>query len=244
MAMQSRILVVDDDELVRDLIVTALEAAGYETIAFADGKHVLEALPSVSFDLAIIDLVLPDIDGLELVRSIRRMPGVGVIVLSAQSHLADRIVGLEVGADDYVTKPFQSRELIARIHTVMRRIKKPLGQKPPGDAPAEHYEFEGWRLDSAAFTVQKPDGELLSLTTGEFKLLEFLVSHPNRFWGAQQLAELAVAGNTTASPATIMSRIKRLRSRLGEDARNPRFIATSRGGGYKFVARVVRMSSP
>jgi two-component system phosphate regulon response regulator OmpR len=236
--MRERILVVDDDPLVREFVVQGLKDAGYEVFAFAEGKDVVAAVNSHNVDVAIVDVILPDINGLELVKRIRQYPHVGILVLSGQDEVTDRIVGLEVGADDYMTKPFRMRELLARLHSVLRRT----GKTEKAAAPAEGkqcYEFDGWQLDPSSYTVRRPDGSQLYLTTGEFKVLEFLVAHPNRFWDAQQLSEMITASGVPTAVMTVTSCIKRLRVRLGEDARHPRLIGTVRGSGYKFLPKVV-----
>ncbi len=235
--MRERILVVDDDPLVRDFIAEGLQEAGYEVLSYGEGREVLAALPSNHIDLAIVDLLLPDTNGLELVKRIRQLPNVGIIILSAQDEVTDRIVGLEVGADDYMTKPFGMRELLARVHSVLRRTGKIEAAVVDADKP-QMYEFDGWSLDPSSYTVRRPDGSELQLTTGEFKVLEFLVRHPNRFWDARQLSEMISASGVPTAVMTVTSCIKRLRGRLGEDARHPRLIGTVRGSGYKFLPKV------
>ena len=234
--MRERILIVDDDPLVREFIAEGLKAE-YEVFAFADGQRVVDTILAKNIDLAIVDLVLPDANGLDLVKQIRQIPHVGIIILSGQDGVTDRIVGLEVGADDYVTKPFLMRELSARVHSVLRRVGKAEAVMAKPEAPRS-YEFDGWHLDPSSYTVRRPDGSELQLTTGEFKVLEFLVAHPNRFWDAQQLSEMISASGVPTAVMTVTSCIKRLRSRLGEDARRPRLIGTVRGSGYKFLPKV------
>jgi DNA-binding response OmpR family regulator len=235
--VRERILIVDDDPLVRDFVVQGLREAGYEVFDFADGKGVVDAVAEHNIDLAIVDVVLPDINGLELVKRIRTLPRVGILILSGQDEVTDRIVGLEVGADDYVTKPFRIRELLARVHSVLRRTGKVEAATVNAAAP-QCYEFDGWFLDPSSYTVRRPDGTEVDLTTGEFKVLEFLVAHPNRFWDARQLSEMITAAGVPTAVMTVTSCIKRLRVQLGEDARHPRLIGTVRGSGYKFLPKV------
>lgn len=235
--MRERILVVDDDALVRDFIVQGLQDAQYEVLAFADGQQVVDAVAAHGINLAIVDMILPDMNGLELVKRIRQIPQVGIIILSGQDEVTDRIVGLEVGADDYVTKPFRMRELLARVHSVLRRTRTAEAVAAQAQT-SRSYEFDGWHLDPSSYTVRRPDGSELQLTTGEFKVLEILVTHPNRFWDARQISEVLSANGVPTAVMTVTSCIKRLRGRLGEDARHPRLIGTVRGSGYKFLPKV------
>lgn len=230
--MKMNVFVVDHDAQLRDVIAKELQAIDYDVFPFANGKDAYEASDKVDVDLVILDPALPDMDGLRLIRHLRRKPGVGIIVLTSDSHVVDRIVGLETGADDYLSKPCHMGELIARVRSVLRRVKRRAFCVDATWTPVA-YAFDGWRLDPSNFTVTRPDGRKLALTIVEFRILEFLLINPNRYWDARALSRVLPATRAADRASAVMTAIKRLRRRLGDSAREPRLIETLRGSGYK-----------
>ncbi len=232
----AKILAVDDDQAVRDIVQVGLERAGFEVHLFATGQEALSFLGGNRVDLAVVDIRLPDLSGLDLIREIRDDPRVGIIVLSGESETPDRVVGLEIGADDYLTKPFEVRELVARVRSVLRR-------KSPGHALqatdlSDVYVFAGWRLRPNAQVLSRPDGQDVPLTASEYKLLECFVMHAGRVLTRERIRTLISNAGVPLTERSITTRVKRLRTKLGESGRTSTFISTLRDGGYMFVAKV------
>jgi two-component system response regulator ResD len=220
------VLVVDDEAIVRDVVVRYLRRDGFETREAATGDEAREILEAESPELVVLDVMLPGTDGLELCRWIRSRSELPVIMLTARGGEADRIVGLELGADDYVTKPFSPRELSVRVRNVLRRSR----ESPRENERATFGEFE---VDSAAREVRR-DGELLKLTAKEFDLLWFLLSHPRRVLSREQLMH-GVWGYTNAlDTGTVTVHIRRMREKIEDDPSQPRFLETVWGVGYRF----------
>jgi DNA-binding response OmpR family regulator len=220
------VLVVDDEAIVRDVVVRYLRRDGYETREAATGDEAREILEAESPELVVLDVMLPGTDGLELCRWIRSRSELPVIMLTARGGETDRILGLELGADDYVTKPFSPRELAVRVRNVLRRSR----QSPVETERAVFGEFE---VDSAAREVRR-DGELLKLTAKEFDLLWFLLSHPRRVFSREQLMD-GVWGYTNAlDTGTVTVHIRRMREKIEDDPSRPRFLETVWGVGYRF----------
>ncbi len=247
--MKTRIFVVDHDPRLRDVIAKELEAIGCDVLAFANGKDAFDAIDKINVDLMVIDPDLPDMDGWSLVRRARRKPKIGIVVLAGNAQTVDRIVGLEVGADDYVSKPCDVREVLARIRTVLRRIRPELWTPRERAAtetsePKNGYIFDGWRLHPSTFSIIRPDGIEVDLTAREFKILEFLVTHPNRYWDAADIARLVDAGRFSSSSNAVTTAIRRLRLRLGDTAQDSKLIGTLRGSGYKFLPKVAKIEPP
>ncbi len=213
-----------------------LQAAGVPTYAASEDGRVIDAIAADAIDVAIIDNV-EDARGLPLIRQIRQLPAVGVIVLAERGQVVDRIVGLELGADDYVTGPIESRELLARVGSVLRRLES---RQPATESPAESivYAFAGWHFAPAAFTLRPPGRPALLLRASEVKVLQFLVAGAGRFWSADQISAALAGRGSTITPTTIKARICRLRATFGDDARLPRFIGTRRLEGYSFLLPV------
>ncbi|MET8846060.1 response regulator transcription factor [Amycolatopsis sp. NPDC004625] len=216
-----RVLVVDDDPRVRTVVTWQLEAEGFRVTEAADGRRALETIAREHLDLVILDLALPGIGGLDVLRRLRhgeRAAALPVIVLSGRSGETDRIVGLDLGADDYLVKPFSPGELAARVRSVLRRA-----------APAEPVAAAGLRIDHAAREVFA-DGREVTMTAKEFDLLAFLASHPRRvFTRAQLLDRVWASAAEWQSEATVTEHVHRLRQKLG-----PRLVRTVRGVGYRF----------
>jgi DNA-binding response OmpR family regulator len=222
----STVLVVDDEAIVRDVVVRYLRRDGHETREAATGDEARRILEAESPELVVLDVMLPGIDGLELCRWIRSRSDLPVIMLTARGEETDRIVGLELGADDYVTKPFSPRELAARVRTVLRRAR---------DSPAdtERAVLGRFEVDATAREVRR-DGALLRLTAREFDLLWFLLSHPRRVFSREQLMD-SVWGYTSAlDTGTVTVHIRRLREKVEDDPSRPRFLETVWGVGYRF----------
>ena len=228
------VMVVDDDDGVRDIIETALKGAGFRVTALPDARRVTQVLSAGDVAVAVLDLTLPDEDGLAVTRRLREHYDIGIIIVSGRSEMTDRVIGLEIGADDYLPKPFAPRELVARVRSVMRRF----------DARAQarqrsRLSFLGFELDLGAMTLNDPEGAPVVLTTGEFKLLETLVTHANRVLSRDQLLDLLYDRDTPAFDRSVDVKIGRLRRKLGDDPETPRMIRTVRNGGYVFVAEVI-----
>ena len=237
------ILLVDDDREIRTLLSRYLAGQGYRTTAAADGREMREALAGHAIDLIVLDLMLPGEDGLTLCRWVRAQSNVPVIMLTARGEEIDRIVGLEMGADDYLPKPFNPRELVARIKAVLRRTDpSPNGLAGAGAArgQGEILIFAGWRLDVGARRLTAPDGVLVPLSAGEFGLLAAFASHPQRVLSRDHLLDLARGREAQPFDRSIDVQVSRLRRKIEEDPSNPQLISTVRGGGYMFTPSVKR----
>ena len=232
------ILVVDDDREIRDLLGRFLAKHGYRVEEAADGRAMQKALSDWRIDLIVLDLMLPGEDGLSLCRQLRASSNIPVIMLTAMGEDIDRIVGLEIGADDYVAKPFNPRELLARIKAVLRRARElPAASDSPGEATLR---FAGWRLDTAARTVTAPDGTAVELTAGEFELLVALTEHARRVLSREQLLDLTRGSDAAPFDRSIDVQVSRLRRKIEVDPAKPDLIKTLRNGGYVFTAAVER----
>ena len=232
------ILVVDDDREIRSLLAEYLQQQGYRITAVADGKGLRHAMAASHPDLVILDLMLPGEDGLTLCRELRAKSDLPVIMLTARGDETDRIVGLELGADDYVAKPFSPRELLARIKSVLRRARALPENLKQQDAEAGLFRFAGWTLDAATRNLTSPDGVVVALSGTDFRLLKIFVDHPNRVLTRDQLIDLMLSRDAGPYDRAIDVQVSRLRQRLGEDAREPVIIKTVRGQGYVFAAHV------
>ena len=221
------VLVVDDEPIVRDVVVRYLEREGYTTLEAADGERAKIMLEAQKPDLVVLDVMLPGTDGLELCRWIRSRSELPVILLTARGEEADRVVGLELGADDYVTKPFSPRELAARVRTVLRRAAPPV-------AVDERLTFEGLELDAATREVRKA-GEELKLTAKEFDLLWFLASNPRKVFSRDQLMSRVWGYEAALDTGTVTVHIRRLREKIEDRPSHPRFLQTVWGVGYRFA---------
>ena len=235
-AMPDHVLVVDDDAETRKLLREYLEKQGYRVTLAADGKALREALGRTRPDLIVLDLMLPGEDGLQLCLDVRARSNVPIVMLTARGEETDRIVGLEMGADDYLAKPFNPRELLARIKSVLRRARSLPGNLEP-DA-VKTFSFAGWTLEAATRNLTAPDGLVIPLSGAEFKLLRAFLAHPNRVLSRDQLIELMVARDAGPFDRAIDVQVSRLRQRLRDDAREPRIIKTVRGEGYVLAAEV------
>ena len=234
----AKILVVDDDPDVRDIVERCLADAGYQVLLLEDGSKVFDTISENAIDLAIVDLVLPDTDGLMLTRKIKEHSDIGVVILSGRGETTEKIIGLEVGADDYLSKPFEPRELLARVRSVLRRISQ---ESPESSVEVTVFAFDDWRLDITARTLSSPKGEAVELSSGEFNLLKAFVEHPNRVLSRDQLLDYTHANDTPAFDRSVDVRVGRVRKKIEVDPQNPQFIKTIRNGGYMFAAKVGRV---
>ena len=240
MAMETtpHVLVVDDDRDIRDLVARFLRKHQIRVETAADGRAMMEMLKTARFDLVVLDLMMPGEDGLSLTRRLRATSSLPVIMLTAMGEETDRIVGLEMGADDYLAKPFNPRELLARIKAVLRRAG---GPRPVAEAAAgQHLRFDGWSLDLARRELTSPDKVLVQLSAGEFDLLVAFATHPQRVLSRDQLLDLAKGRAAVPFDRSVDVQLSRLRRKIEVDHKDPRVIKTVRGGGYIFTPAVAR----
>jgi two-component system OmpR family response regulator len=231
------ILIVDDHHEIRELVARVLGREGFRATAVADGKAMRKALLDGRYDLILLDLMLPGEDGLSLCRAVRAESDVPIIMLTAKGEEVDKVIGLEMGADDYLPKPFGSRELIARIRAVLRR--GPSDATRPGKPPAaKRYRFDRWVLDTESRDLLRADGVTVPLSTGEYDLLLALVERPQRVLSREQLLDLARGRAAVAFDRSIDTQVSRLRRKLELDAADPKLIKTIWGGGYMFTPAV------
>jgi two-component system OmpR family response regulator len=240
MTAQDHILIVDDDAEIRSLLREYFEKNGYRVTLAADGRGLWPALSVARPDLIVLDLMLPGEDGFKLCRDLRARSDVPIIMLTARGEETDRIVGLELGADDYVPKPFNPRELLARVKSVLRRMRSLPDNLKPDEA--REFRFAGWTLDIATRNLTSPAGVVIALSGTEFRLLRTFLSHPNRVLTRDQLIDLMLSRDAAPFDRAIDVQVSRLRHRLGEDAKEPAIIKTVRSQGYVFAARVDAVS--
>jgi two-component system OmpR family response regulator len=236
MNAQDHILIVDDDREIRTLLADYLQKQGYRVSAVADGKALWSVLDSARVDLIILDVMLPGDDGFLLCRNLRARGNWPVIMLTAKGDDTDRIVGLELGADDYLPKPFNPRELLARIKSVLRRHRAVPDNLQP--EPAGALRFAGWTLDLTGRNLVSPQHVVVALSGAEFRLLRVFVTYPNRVLSRDQLMDLTVGREADPFDRSVDVQVSRLRQRLGDDAREPVIIKTVRGEGYVLAASV------
>ncbi|WOS65396.1 response regulator [Sinorhizobium fredii] len=234
--LPEHILVVDDDARIRQMLSRYFEEEGYRVSLAEDGCGMREYLDKQSVDVILLDLVLPGEDGLTLARDIRSRSDVPLIMLTGRNDVVDRIVGLEVGADDYIAKPFHLREVLARVRGVLRR-RQPRASSRVGNPPSEIYCFEGLRLDVARRQLLSDDAGEILLTTGEFDMLCVLVKHAGRVLQRELLMDLTRGRKLDAFDRTIDAQIARLRRKIERDPSQPALIKSVRGVGYVFSAR-------
>lgn len=229
-----RCLVVDDDAQIRDALQQFLRGFDIAVETAADGAAMRRALAHGGFDVVVLDVMLPDESGLALCKWVHDTSAVPVIMLTAQGDPVSRVVGLEMGADDYLGKPFEPRELVARIQAVLRRAAKGAG----GAKRAQEARFEGWRFDRLRRQLVSPQGVALPLSSAEYRLLAAFVDHAGRVLSRDQLIELTRAPGVDVNDRSIDLAVSRLRQKLGDAAREPRLIRTLRGEGYLFDVQV------
>ncbi|WP_345009757.1 response regulator [Pseudaeromonas paramecii] len=229
------ILVVDDHADIRDLLKRFLETHGFRVTCARDGKEMKRQLESGSYQLMVLDLMLPGEDGLSLCRGVRATSNLPIVMLTAMGEEMDKIIGLEMGADDYLAKPFNPRELLARIRAVLRRTQ---GQEMAEPQATQQLHFAHWTLDQARRELVDENGVTISLSTAEFDLLKVFVERPQRVLSRDQLLDLARGREAQAFDRAIDTLVSRLRRKLERDPKNPELIKTIWGGGYLFAAEV------
>jgi two-component system, OmpR family, response regulator len=236
MEQTPHILFVEDDADIRSLVADFLVKNGYRMSVAGDGRELDRTLEVSQIDLVILDIMLPKEDGLSLCRRIRATSDVPIIMLTARGSEIDRVVGLEMGADDYLTKPFSTHELLARIRALLRRAN--LARAPREQRPAS-LSFSGWKLDLGARRLQSADGAAVPLSGGEFELLVAFCEHPRRVLTREQLLDLTRGRAAALFDRSIDIQVSRLRRKIEENPKDPVLIQTVRAGGYIFAAEVV-----
>lgn len=238
---KDRILIVDDDPDIRQLLMEYLARNGFDAVPAASGRELWQALKKHAVDLVVLDLMLPDADGMALCRDLRSRSSLPVLMLTARGEETDRILGIEMGADDYLVKPFSPRELLARIKSILRRTRA----LPPNLKPDTQrcLAFAGWKLDTATRALTGPDGVVTPLSGVEYRLLRILLDHPNRVLHRDQLVELIHGREAEPYDRAIDVQVSRLRQRLQDDGREARLIKTVRGEGYVLAAAVEGLPS-
>lgn len=226
---ETTILVVEDEQSISEVVTLYLRQSGYAVIAVHDGRAALQKLTETQPDLVILDLMLPEIDGWEIARRIRAAGNTPIIMLTARREESDRILGLEMGADDYVVKPFSPQELVSRVRAVLRRVQQPTS--PP--APFQAIQLPGLKIDPVTRLITVNESELM-LTAKEFDLLWFLASNPRQVFNRDQLLDHVWGETEYIDPSTVTVHVRRLREKIEPDSSKPRYIHTVWGVGYKF----------
>ena len=232
----AHVLAVDDDPIIRDAIVDYLGQYEFRVTAVADGSAMQAVLANEVVDLVVLDLKLLAEDGMALARRLRDESAIPIVMLTGRREEADRVMGLELGADDYLTKPFSPRELLARIRAVLRRRRPEVQQGRPEGIRA--YRFDGWELNLNTRRLRNRDGQGVPLSNGEFSLLVVLLGAPNRVLTRDQLLDMSRLHSDDVYNRSVNTQILRLRRKLETDPANPRYILTERGAGYVFSVRV------
>jgi two-component system phosphate regulon response regulator OmpR len=231
-----RILLVDDDPRLVRLLAQYLGREGYRVATAANGREMREQMADSQPDLVLLDLGLPGEDGLALTREIRVRSAIPIIILTGKAHTVDKVVGLELGADDYVTKPFDERELLARVRSVLRRAQA--GGEASAPALGRVAQFCGWQLDLTAQELTSPEGERVHLTSHEYQLLEAFVTRPHRVLSRDTLMDLVAGRDWSPMDRSIDVLIAKLRKKIERTPEQPSLIKTIRGAGYKFTGQV------
>lgn len=238
MEITPKILIVEDNREMQELVSKALQKEGYRVSLAGDGKEMNRALENERVDLVILDVMLPGDDGLTLCRDLRTKATTPVIIISAKGEELDRVLGLKMGADDYLAKPFSTLELIARVQAVLRRTERETSS--PSNETGKIYRFNTWRLDPDRRELIASDNVIVPLSTGEFELLHVFVQRPNRVLSREQLLDLARGRDTVAFDRSIDTQVSRLRRKIEQDPKSPIIIKTVWGGGYVLSAEVTR----
>jgi two-component system, OmpR family, response regulator len=238
--LSEHIVIVDDDELLRGRLAAYLAGEGFRVTSAESAAAFRSIMRSERVDLVLVDISMPGENGLSLTRFLREQSDIGVVILTGKGDPIDRAIGLEVGADDYVAKPFHLRELLARVRSVLRRTRTRSGRD---GGVASVLRFAGWRLDLAKRALTSPGGDAVPLTTAEYQLLEAFVTNPNQVLGRDRLLELVAGRRWEPYDRTIDQHISRLRRKLGQDPHQPELIKSIRGQGYLFAAQIERERS-
>jgi len=236
-ATAAHVLVVDDDPAIRQLLSDYLGANDWRVTAVASGREMLETFDAEAIDLVVLDLRLPGEDGMQLARALRERATVPIVLLTGKTEEADRVMGLELGADDYVTKPFSPRELLARLRAVMRRYQVQV-EADVRDDKRRALRFAGWELNLRTRRLVAPDGRKIELSNNEFSLLEAFCSAPQRVLSRDQLLGMSRLHSAEVYDRTVDVQVLRLRRKIEADPFHPKLIVTERGAGYLFDAKV------
>lgn len=234
--MDANILVVDDDEVLCNLLDRYLTLSGYRVKTATDGNQMYTRIKQQQPDLVILDLNLPDAHGLELARELRKISDMGIIILTGNDDAVDKVVGLEIGADDYIAKPFNERELLARVRSVLRRISKDTAKRDPEKESKAC--FAGWTLDLVTHELTSPAGRNVSLTSYEFQLLSTFVTHANRVLTRDQIMEYIAGRDWNPTDRSVDVLVGKLRKKIEKNLQQPTLIKTVRGSGYMFTVAV------
>jgi two-component system OmpR family response regulator len=235
--MASRILIVDDDQDICSLVKSYLERSEFEVEVAHDGSMAKSAVARSPFDLLLLDVMLPGQGGLELCREFRSASDVPIIMLTAMGQLADKVTGLELGADDYVVKPFEPRELVARVRSVLRRASR----AAPAPVENEAFEFEGWRLDPLKRRLIDAEGAVVAISSVEYRLLMAFLEHPRQVLNRDRLLDMVQGREAHLFDRAVDNQVSRLRRKIEQDSRNAQLIQTVWGGGYMLAADVRRV---
>lgn len=235
----AHILIIDDEPATRQLLASYFESEGYRVSQLSDGDRVIATTLSSDFDLLLLDIRLPHENGLELTKELRKVSDVGIILVTAKSDEIDRIVGLEMGADDYVTKPFNTRELFARAKNLIRRVRNARAVEKL--SVTESIKFERWRLDLLRHQLYTPKGDEVALTEGEYKILSTLATRSGRILSREQLLDAINHRSWDPTDRTIDVMIGKIRKKMNDDPADPKFIKTVRGAGYMFALKTKRL---
>jgi len=235
-----RLLLVDDEASLREPLADYLVRQGFAVREAADAARARALMLEERPDLVLLDIMMPGEDGLSLCRHLAETKDLPVIMLTARGEATDRIVGLEIGADDYVVKPFEPRELVARIRSVLRRA-----QRPPATAEEDAlYEFEGWQLDPLKRRLTDPEGTVVPISSAEFRLLLAFLTHPRQVLDRDRLLDMVQGREAHLFDRAVDNQVSRLRRKVEADSRDARLIQTVWGGGYRFAADVRRIAQP
>lgn len=237
-ARKNHILIIDDDQEIVQLINDYLIKNDFRTTSALNGLNIKQLLRENNFDLIILDIMLPGVDGLDLCQTIRQTHNMPIIMLSAANSIADRVAGLELGADDYISKPFSARELLARVKAQLRRTQGELSDDRKKLAPLKQIHFENWILDRNTHALIDQDDIAIPLSQREYEMLLIFLEHPGRILSRDQLMDLLYDKYCDSQDRTIDVLIGRLRKKIERDPRNPHLLLTIRGGGYQFNAKV------
>jgi len=237
---QVKLLLVDDEASLREPLAEYLSRQGFAVTQASDASKARAVLVDEVSELVLLDIMMPGEDGLSLCRHLIETRNLPVILLTAKGEPTDRIVGLEVGADDYVVKPFEPRELVARIRSVLRRAGK---AAPAADAQSEaHYEFEGWQLDPLKRRLTDPAGAVVPISSAEFRLLVAFLGHPKQVLDRDRLLDMVQGREAHLFDRAVDNQVSRLRRKIEEDNRDPKLIQTVWGGGYRLACKVRRFT--
>lgn len=236
------ILLVDDEATLREPLSEYLAGQGFAVTEAESAAAARSELSDGQFDLALLDIMMPGEDGLSLCRHLVEARKLPVILLTARGEATDRIVGLELGADDYVVKPFEPRELVARIRTVLRRVGRGSAAQAQAEAEDWRYAFDGWVLDPLKRKLTDPDGVTVPISTAEFRLLRAFLESPRKVMDRDLLLDLVQGRSAHLFDRAVDNQVSRLRRKIEADSRDPQLILTVRGGGYRFAASVKRLA--